>query len=351
MKIFFFKNKNNNYIKNIIINKLFKIIILQVLIIFFLFIKINKIYYNQDISKNQNNKYNYKSKINLNFENNKFAIIQYKCGICGLLSIYFFYLGCVNIYINKGYIPIIDHATFPNIFNKFNISSLKNNPWEFFFNQPFNYSLKYIIKKAKNIQYFKCKNIYKTFPDHSIYDNLVLLDYYHYISEKYIPIKNEVIKEAIYIRKKLFNNYNNILGILARGTDYISKRPKYHPIPPNNELFIHDIKEMDKKNNYDLFFMTTEDDIIRQKFINEFGKKLKYIKYNKKINYNYINKNYISFNENIIGNIEYSKIYLINIIILSKSTDIICARTGGAIGTFILTNGFRNSKVYNLGVY
>ena len=95
----------------------------------------------------------------------------------------------------------------------------------------------------------------------------------------------------------------------------------------------------------------TEDDFIRERFINEFGRKLKFIKYKKKINYNYKQKNFICLNEIIVGNIEYSKIYLINIIILSKSTDIICARTGGAIGAFILTNGFRNTKIYYLGFY
>jgi hypothetical protein len=45
------------------------------------------------------------------------------------------------------------------------------------------------------------------------------------------------------------------------------------------------------------------------------------------------------------------KIYLINIIILSKCLDIIASRTAGSIVAFILTNGFRNIKIYNLGYY
>ena len=44
-------------------------------------------------------------------------------------------------------------------------------------------------------------------------------------------------------------------------------------------------------------------------------------------------------------------IYLLNIILLSKCIDIITARCSGAAGIFILTNGFRNSKVYDLGEY
>ena len=38
-------------------------------------------------------------------------------------------------------------------------------------------------------------------------------------------------------------------------------------------------------------------------------------------------------------------------IILSKCIDIISAQTSGAIGVFIFSNGFRYSKVYNLGYY
>ena len=59
----------------------------------------------------------------------------------------------------------------------------------------------------------------------------------------------------------------------------------------------------------------------------------------------------LAYNINIKGNLEYMKIYLINIIILSKCLDIIASRTAGTIVTFILTKGFRNIKIYNLGNY
>ena len=38
-------------------------------------------------------------------------------------------------------------------------------------------------------------------------------------------------------------------------------------------------------------------------------------------------------------------VYLINIIILSKCKDIIVSRTNGALGAYILTEGFRKTKV------
>ena len=49
--------------------------------------------------------------------------------------------------------------------------------------------------------------------------------------------------------------------------------------------------------------------------------------------------------------IGYLKNYLLNIIILSKCLDFVSSRGSGAAGAFILTNGFRNIKIYDLGVY
>ena len=104
---------------------------------------------------------------------------------------------------------------------------------------------------------------------------------------------------------------------------------------------------------YDYYFITTEDDNIRDKLINNYKGKIRYY-YKEKIKFNYHKNNYnnfLGFNKNIKGNINYMKIYLINIIILSKCIDMIGARTNGSIGAFILTKGFRNSFIYSLGRY
>lgn len=78
---------------------------------------------------------------------------------------------------------------------------------------------------------------------------------------------------------------------------------------------------------------------------------MKYLKSINLFNYNYEKKNFIVYNKQIKIDYNYMKIYLINIIILSESKDIICARTCGSVAAFILSNGFRNNKVYFLGEY
>ena len=149
----------------------------------------------------------------------------------------------------------------------------------------------------------------------------------------------------------MFKFSNNILGILIRGTDYIACRPKGHPIQPNPELVYQDIIKFDNIYKYDYFFLTTEDDLIRQIFINKLGKKLKYIKSKININYDYKKKNLLAFNNNLKGNIYFMKLYLINIIILSKCLDIISSKAGGSLVALILSKSFRNIKIYELGYY
>lgn len=282
--------------------------------------------------------------------NKNFVIIRRNFSSNGMFGFYVAYLGCLNHYINNRYIPILDLSSFPNIFNSFNPNNSRENPWELFFSQPFEYKLKNIKKYGKKIKYIICNNP-KNRPGTNIYKNKLSLNFWRNIAKKYIPIKKEIIKESEYIMNNLFKGSKNVLGVLIRGTDYIAMRPKGHPIQPSPKIVIEDIKKWTKKNNYDWIFMTTEDDLIRNKFILEIGKKLKYIKSKSNINYNYKNRKNLAFNNNIKGNINFIKIYLINIIIISKCLDVICSRTAGSVGAFIFSKGFRNIKVYYLGRY
>ena len=126
-------------------NKILCVLFLFLIIFFFFKFKINYIrhnyYTNLKLKKpiNENN-----------FKNITFAIIRRtSCKTCGLFSDYIVYLGCINLYINKGFLPIIDMQTYRNIFNEFNVSKTNGNPWEFFFEQPYGQSLDNLKKKQK----------------------------------------------------------------------------------------------------------------------------------------------------------------------------------------------------------
>ena len=314
--------------------------------------------YNNDyqLFERELNKYNYNNKFDLSFEqlnktykSQKFAIIRrLGCPNCGFFSFYIVNLGCIMKYLSKGFIPIIDLQSFKNVYNNGNTSL--NNPWELFFYQPYNYTLNEVKKYGKNIQYFECNSKYRPSEINIYYQNKTI-NFWYNIANKYMPIKNEIILESKLIMKNLFNNSNNILGVKIRGTDYLSVKPKKHSKQPRVEQVISDVKYMDRIHKYDFIFFATEDEIIKHKFIPHFKEKLKLLNPNVIVSYDYSNKYKINMNENIKGNLDYIKNYLLNIIILSKCLDIITSRCSGAAGIFILSKGFRNIKVYDLGLY
>ena len=292
-----------------------------------------------------------KKNIDLDYENVNFSVIRRtKCRYCGLFSHYIVFLGCVRKYLIEGFVPILEFETYKNAINGFIVDPSKGNPWEYYFNQPFGYKFIDIKKKARNVKYFECNSNIER-PNKKIFLNKKSINYWHIMANQYIPIKNGVINESNNIIKKLFKGSRNILGVLLRGTDYAARKPHRHQIPPKTEDVIKEVKLLDKKNKYDWIFLTTEDNIIRQKFINAIGNKVKYLLNKNKILYNYNRKNFFAYNIDFKKNREFNKIYLLNIIITSKCLDLLAANTSGTIGIFVLTNGFRNYKVYNLGIY
>ena len=287
--------------------------------------------------------------------NKQFAILKRtNCKACGLFSYYIVHLGCIITYLNEGYIPIINVGSFPNIFNGYNESANKDiNQWESFFNQPCGYTLDYVKNKINkdNIKYFECECNDNMPSEKEIYSNKTRLKFFRDMAKKYMSVKNDILKEGNNLWTKLFNNSKKVLGLLVRGTDYITIKPYEHAIPPSVDMAINDTKKWDKKNKYDYIFLATEDNNIRKKFIKNFGKKLKYLLPDKKIEYNYEQANYLSYYDGVYGNMKFQKTYLLSMILLSKCLDIITARTSGAAGAYILSKGFRKDLVYYIGEY
>ena len=247
------------------------------------------------------------------FEHTIFAIlIREHCDSCGFFAYYIKFLGCIVEILFKGELPIIDMQSSENLYNGFN-KNFAINPWELFFNQIDGYNLSEVKKYGKNIKYYICPSHIRA-PNRHFFNNTVLIQFWHNIYKNYIPIRREIEKETHKIMNNLFDRDNNILGILARGTDYTSIKPKSHPIPPKPKEIIKEVKKMERANKYSYYFISTEDEIIRKKFIKEFGNQLKYFKFKKDISYNFKEKKFLYNDEKIVGNLEFTKIYIINMI-------------------------------------
>ena len=76
---------------------------------------------------------------------------------------------------------------------------------------------------------------------------------------------------------------------------------------------------------------------------------MKYL--NPKYSLNYINNNITDIKEQLKEFHNFVRIYIINMVMISKCLDVIISRCHGAAGVFVLTEGFRNTKIYDLGIY
>lgn len=285
------------------------------------------------------------------YNNTLFKIIYKKnCQDCDFFTYYINFLGCIITSITSQRTPIIDVRSYPNIFNENNTDddSLRNgtNYWENLFYHPHNYTLKEIEENAQKLEYEECENNNMVPNQNKIYYNKYTIEFYHNFAYKFLPIKLEILKEAYIIKLRLFRNSNNILGVLTKGSNATSLESEDVPNPPKTEIMIKDVIKIDDKNKYDYIFLVTQDKIIRNKFIKKFGEKLKYLEPENKIEYNDNGNESLSENKNTKG-FKYQKFHLINIIILSKCLDIISPKSYDAAAAFILSEGFRNSYLYN----
>lgn len=187
------------------------------------------------------------------------------------------------------------------------------NPWEYFFEQPYYLTLNDIKQNAKKIDNTECGNNNNMIPNYKdIYTKIYSLNFYRNFVKKYIPIKNEIMKEVKTIKKQLIKSSDNVLGVLFKENDNIYENIKEYP---TNIKLIEDVKNFNNENKYDFIFLTTDDNKIKNKFITEFGEKVKFLDISNK-------DKYLSSNKTSEG-LELQKIYLFNIIILSECIDII----------------------------
>ena len=190
----------NNIIKIVI-----KVIIIIVLIIFIFKFDLN--------NKAKENSYGLSLSQKMNdYATKKFAIFRRReCFYCGLFSYYIVHLGCIQHYLSKGYMPIADLKSFKNKFNRGNRSI--DNPWELFFYQPYNYTLKEVKKYSNHYEYFQCTQTFNRPNDFKIYYQNYSFHYWPDFAKKYMPVKNDIMDEAKTIMKNFFGNSKNTIYI------------------------------------------------------------------------------------------------------------------------------------------
>lgn len=183
-----------------------------------------------------------------------------------------------------------------------------------------------------------------------------------YFNDKYGELTKwrDCAKRFLKIKQSAFDSYYNedfekallkgkVIGVLARGTDYVALRPHAHPIPPPPQMIIDDIRElmkMDDEYCKGMIYLVTEDENIVKEFKIAFGEKLILAKQNQ-IKYNGVGFLADKLTNN--QNVEQAKAYFKAIFDLARCNYIFAARTSGSVVCAFLTDS--PGKYYCLGEY
>lgn len=277
--------------------------------------------------------------------NKTFYIICFDYDTQGLFAIVKSVLSHVMYAVNKGWIPVVDLKNYSCQYQQ-----KGENAWELFFEQPCGYTLD-DIKCSKNI----VRSYYGMYP-YNKYDFYVdVLDRPEEckrlagIYKKYIKPQQNVLEYMWKTANDLHIN-GKTLGVLCRGTDYLKRKPQYHPRQPEPELVIEDAIEVMQQNGYESVFVATEDEIVLDLFKKKFRDKLRYINQLRlKLN---DGQQYLS---DVITNDELRRQmaldYYTALYILSRCPALLAGRTAGTLGALFMSEGFEWSKYYNLGYY
>lgn len=282
-----------------------------------------------------------------NVDKTFFVIRRATCNV-GLFSYVMTNMGLVKYAVDRGYIPIIDMKSMRNTYLEPE-QVQKINAWELYFEQPGRYTLE-DIKKSKNV-ILSNGIISKTldYPDISIVWDKMKLEKWQHIFGKYFCIKESLLEEYKREKEKLWKD-ERVLGVLARGTDYVSLRPTGHPIQPTVNQIIDKVQEVMADMCCEYIFLATEDKMIHQQMKEQYGDRLRAVDITR---YTTEGKQNINDFHTDRNNDRYlkGKEYLFSIWLLTQCNGLVAGNVGGTHGALLMGTQYEYSYVFDLGTY
>lgn len=150
------------------------------------------------------------------------------------------------------------------------------NVWEDYYEQPSQYTLEEAYQ-SKNVLLSKFDDEQYNYPNLSnekYLSNKWWSEGYKALGGMFQFIQGSCLREYVDKEKKRLRLSRKVLGVLARGTDYISLKPKKHPLPYNTDFLINECKNRLLSREYEYVYIATEDLDILEKFQSSFGEQL-----------------------------------------------------------------------------
>ena len=255
----------------------------------------------------------------------------------------------------KGYIPVVDYKSHVTQYTKDGELG-KYNIWEMFFVQPAGYGLE-DIEHSRNVIINKMSpSPRKKFlmGQQEFYDRPERIEFFRDIFKRNIFLNKETAAYLESMRYKYLGDGTRTVGVLSRGTDYVLLRPKGHPVQPNTEMLIGDVRDTMEKYSCDRVFLATEDADILNEFRKSFGNRLVYIDQKRTSKKEMSGRKFLADERALDkerNQQEEALQYLTAIHLLTQCQCFLGGRTGGTKGVLLMAEGFEYSKVYDLGMY
>lgn len=214
-------------------------------------------------------------------DNRIFYIIRREDPNVGIFSCILTFLSHLRYADEKGYIPVIDMMNFNNEY-LYPEEIGRKNAWEFYFLQPGNVALNIAYNGSKvKLSNGHFKKGYA--PSENFLNSKSADDYaiWKELWEKYIHYNDDTLKYLDENFKKINNQCEgeNIVGVLARGTDYFyyTKAQSCDHIYRKLKLVIDKVRKTADEKYCKWIFLATEDESILKMFIKAFGERLIFI--------------------------------------------------------------------------
>ena len=283
----------------------------------------------------------------------KYLIIKRECNNAplGLFAYYITNIAWIAYALRNGYVPVIDMKNYANTFHRDNEVG-KINTYEYFFEQPCDISVDEALKSGK------ARYIWKDIPDFHPNESLDFLyhddivNYYHKLTKRYVRFSSETQKYLDEVKQEVFGRClpnERIIGVLARGTDYTTLKPYYHPIQPDVSSIIQKINEYREKYNCQKVYVATEDAGILGQLQKEYGDDLLYINQKRIVATN----TFLNFNKEFTERTPEQRGLdnLAAIYCLSLCNGIIAGRTSGTVGAVLLAEKYEFKYIFSIGRY
>ena len=280
-----------------------------------------------------------------------YYIIRRRLPDVGLFSNFIVFAGRIRRALENGWLPVVDMQNYPNAYlppEKLG----KENSWEYFFEQPLRIGLNQAYS-GENI--ILCPESGIPIPNDSmpLLENRdgILTEWRMLLKLGLLKIKPAIMADIMEVRKKLFAPNDRVLGVLLRGTDYVTRRLHNHPIPPPLEYSASIVVTKLQEWKCNKIFLATEDKGIVQAFKNIFRDMCvtfdrEYVDY--KVPGQAVGLVRIDRpNDHFIQ----GKDYLTQMVLLSTCNDFVAARCSGTVGVMLMAEHFEHTYFFNLGRY